>query len=82
MTIRHMVTANAVFGNTAAEIADLNSENLTTNYLLKGKERWIVIVNLFSRICFKHLPFKGGSKSIKGNPVMHILKKFCPKEVS
>lgn len=39
MIVRYLVTANAVFGNIAAEIADLNFENLTMNYLLKGKER-------------------------------------------
>lgn len=39
MMIRHMLTASAAFENFAAEMADLNSENLTTNYLLKGKER-------------------------------------------
>lgn len=39
MIVRYLVTASAVFGNIAAEIADLNSDNLTTNYLLKGKER-------------------------------------------
>lgn len=39
MIVRYTVTANALFGNIAAEMGDLNSENLTTNYLLKGKER-------------------------------------------
>lgn len=39
MILRYLVTANAACGNTAAEIAGLNSVDLTTNNLLKGKER-------------------------------------------